>query len=181
MTTRLGVLSALVLSLMAALIVLPPISTARHRTSPVVSPTTRTLSYTPPCRSGDVYRNNGRIAAAMSLGVLTGGLLSAALVLGVGLSTGLMLGNLAAKLPLWFLVVSYVPHALLEIPGIALAGGAGLSSLLLLGARRPPISLFARAWLTAVVLSQVLLMSSAVVECHVTPWGIRLLAQLTIG
>lgn len=172
-------LSLVVLGMMLVFIILPSWVARRQQSSPRVAPTARMLAYAPSCRASAIYRNNGAIAGAISAGVLTGGLLSAALVFSVGLGAGAQIARIAPKVPLWFLVLAHFPHGVLELPALALAAGAGLSSLLLLMARRPSVATLVAVCAAFVVVSQGMLLVSAYVECKVTPWVVRSWATST--
>jgi uncharacterized membrane protein SpoIIM required for sporulation len=166
-------LSVIVFAVMLTLMVLPPWFARALQSSSRVSPTARMLAYTPPCGVADIYRHNGVIAAAISAGVFSGGLLSVVLALSVGLGTGVQIARIAPRLPAWLLVASHLPHGVFEMPALALATGAGLSSLLLLLQRRPCVTVLAGVCSVFVIVSQAMLVMSAVVECNVTPWVVR--------
>jgi uncharacterized membrane protein SpoIIM required for sporulation len=136
--------------------------------------------------SAQIFTNNARVALIAYAGGLTGGLLTLASLVFNGLVLGLV-GGLAVQGgfgdSLWRLVV---PHGVLELSLIVVAGAAGLRTgwaLLRPGhrTRTEALAIEGRAGVEMALGAAFLLVPCGLIEGYVTPRGLSLEAALAVG
>lgn len=136
--------------------------------------------------SSQIFTNNARVALMTFAGGLTGGVLTLALLLFNGLVMGLIFGygvHLGAGDSLVRLVV---PHGVLELSLITVAGAAGLRvgwALVHPGhrTRAEALKVEGRAGVEVALGCAALLVPCGLVEGFVTPRGLSLPAALAVG
>jgi len=136
--------------------------------------------------SGQIFTNNIRVALLCLAGGMTAGLLTVAVLVFNGLSTGLLTGLLVANGggDVFFRLV--LPHGLLELSLITVAGAAGLRvgwAIVAPGHRRRTEALAteARAAAELALGGALWLIPTGLVEGFVTPRGLSLPVAAAVG
>ena len=136
--------------------------------------------------SAQIFTNNARVALAAYAGGLTGGVLTILSLVFNGLVVGLIVGyavQLGAGESVWRLIV---PHGVLELSLITVAGAAGLRTgwaLLHPGhrTRAEALATEGRAGVEMAIGCAVLLVPTGLIEGFVTPRGLSTGAALAVG
>jgi uncharacterized membrane protein SpoIIM required for sporulation len=136
--------------------------------------------------SSQIFTNNARVALAAYAGGLTGGVLTLVSLVFNGLLVGLIVGyaiEIGAGASVWRLIV---PHGVLELSLITVAGAAGLRTgwaLLHPGhrTRAEALAVEGRAGVEMAIGCAVLLVPTGLIEGFVTPRGLTTPAALAVG
>ena len=126
------------------------------------------------CSTGAIFGRNGRVAVATSVSGMTAGVATVPILLSTGFTVGLPLSRAyRVGTPPRRIAAVFLPHALVELPAICLAGAAGLTGAAFLARRLRSVSYPWRTalaeWSLLSAASLLLLVLAAVFECHVTP------------
>lgn len=136
--------------------------------------------------SSQIFTNNARVALAAYAGGLTGGVLTLFSLVFNGLIVGLIAGyavEIGAGSSVWRLIV---PHGVLELSLITVAGAAGLRTgwaLLHPGhrTRGEALAVEGRAGVEMAIGCAVLLVPTGLIEGFVTPRGLTTPAAIAVG
>ncbi|MEM8535482.1 MAG: stage II sporulation protein M [Chloroflexota bacterium] len=131
------------------------------------------LSHRQPEYSSVEYaRNNLSVAALLMVGFITLGLYTATLLLINGFLTGAAIAANLGQFSLLFIGSALIPHGILEVPGLLLAGAVGLKSaewcISIFWGRNTPS--FPYDCLRGGICAVLLILLAAPIEAHITPW-----------